>query len=110
MLTCGPVALGKRITHISLDTNTQGYMVPHFTIGIDSAQSRAGILTLPPDARLVTWAISVDNALGPAVGRGADHFWQARALTAVANNTWWVGVGSTRVGVTWVLIDDRFNG
>ena len=83
-------------------------MVAHTALCIHPAQTGARVLTLAVDAGLILWTVRVDNTLRAAVRWRADHFWQARALTAVTDNTGWVGVGSAWVGLTWVNVH-RFN-
>ena len=85
-------------------------MVPHLAPGVHPAQAGTRVLTLAVDAGLVRGAVGVDDTLRPAVGRGADHFRQAGALATVADGSWWVGVGSTRVGHARVFDHNRCNG
>ena len=78
-------------------------MVSDSAVGVDSTEARAWILALSVDAGLVGGAVSIDLALGPAVGRRAEHLWKTVALTSGANSSWWFTVGSTRIRVTRIL-------
>ena len=102
-LTCWSVAGGEWITHIPLVTDTDRNMVPDRTVRVDAAQAGTRILALAVDTGLVLRTVRVDDALGTAVGRRADHFWQTRALATVADNSWWVGVGPAGVGVARII-------
>ena len=65
-------------------------MIAHIAAGIYAAQARARVHALAVDARPVRRAVRVDHALGPAVGRRADHLGQACALATVAQVSRWV--------------------
>ncbi len=110
MLTCWLIALGKRIPDIAGETDAQWDVVAHLTLRIHTTQAGTRILALAPDTSLVLWTIRVDHTFWTAVGRRADHFWQARTVTTVAVDSWWVAVGSTRVGVAGIVINHWFNG
>ena len=78
-------------------------MVSDSAVGIDSTEARTGILTLSVDAGLVGGTVSVDLALGSAVGGRAKHLWKTVALTSAANSSWRFTVGSTRIRITRIL-------
>ena len=78
-------------------------MLPHPALCIDAAQPRAGVNTPPADAGPVSWAVCVHFALGPTVGRGAQHVGQALALTLLPILSRWGGVGAAEIRVAGVL-------
>ena len=103
------VALTEWVALVSLVADTDWNMVPYSAVGIDSTQSRTRILALAVDAGFVGGAVRVDDALWPAVGRRADHVWQAGAVAALPNHAGRVGVRAAGVGITWVNILNWFN-
>ena len=94
----------KGISDVALVTDADRNMVSHITIGIDTAEARAGVLTLASDASLVRGAVRVDDTLWAAVGWGANHIWEARTLAALTNYPRWVAVWTTWIRITWVNI------
>ena len=90
-------------------TNTNRNMAAHPAVGIHPTQAGTRILALAADTSLVLRTIRVDHTFWTAVGRRADHFWQTRTVATVAVDSWWVAVGSTRVGVAGIVINDWFN-
>ena len=82
-------------------------MIAHGAIRVDTTQPGARVGAFAVDARQVRCTVRVDDTLGPAVGRAADHFRQAGALTTVPDNTGRVGVGSAWVRVARIIGDDR---
>ena len=84
-------------------------MVSNPAVGVNSTQARTRILALAVDAGFVGGAVRVDDALWPAVGRGADHVWQAGAVAALSNHAGRVGIWAAGVGITWVNILNGFN-
>ena len=102
-------ALAEGVTNVALIADADGHMVADAAVGIDSTETRTGVLALATDASLVRGAVRVDHTLGAAVGRGPYHFRQTRAATLAANISWRVGVWSTGVGVAGVG-DNWLNG
>ena len=94
----------KGISDVALVTDADWHMVSHVTIGIDTTEAGAWVLTLASDASLVRGAVRVDDTLWPAVGRGADHVWEARTLTALTNYPRWVAVWTTWIRITRVNV------
>ena len=92
------------ISDVTLVADADWYMVAHITIGIDTTQARAGVLTLAADARLVRRAVRVHDTLRPAVGWGADHLGEARTLAALSYYPRWIAVWTTGVWITRVDI------
>ena len=83
-------------------------MVAHIAVGVDTAQARTRVLALSVDAGLVRRTVRVDHTLWPAVGRRANHLWQAGALATVSDGSWRIAVGSARVGIARITFN-RFN-
>ena len=50
-------------------------MVPNPAVGVDTTQPGTRVLALSADAGHVRGTVGVDDALWPAVRRGADHVW-----------------------------------
>ena len=94
----------KGISDVALVTYADWNMVSHITIGINTAEARAWVLTLASDASLVRGAVRVDDTLWPAVGWGANHIWEARTLAALTNYTRWVAVWTTWIRITRVNV------
>ena len=94
----------KGISDIALVTDADWNMVPHVTIGIDTAEARAWVLTLASDASLVRGAVRVDDTLWAAVGWGADHLGEARTLAALSYYSRWIAIWTTGVWITRVDI------
>ena len=103
-LTWRPAALRKRVSNISLVADTNGNMASNSAVGIDAAEARTRVLALSADAGLVRRTVRVDDTLWAAVGRRANHLWQAGALATVSDGSWRIAVGSTWVGITRVSI------
>ena len=80
-------------------------MVSNSAVGIDAAEARTRVLALSVDAGLVRWTVRVDHTLRPAVGRRANHLWQAGALAAVSDGSWRIAVGSARVGIARITFN-----
>ena len=84
-------------------------MVAHIAVGVDTAQARTRVLALSVDAGLVRWTVRVDHTLWPAVGRRANHLWQAGALALAIKLSGRVRIWTTRVGDAWILFNNRLN-
>ena len=97
-------ALAEGVTNVALVADADWYMVADAAVGIDSTETRTGVLALATDASLVRGAVRVDHTLRTAVRRGPNHFRQTGTLASVSNHSWGVAVSSTRVGITWVHI------
>ena len=74
-------------------------MVSNSAVGIGTTQPGTRVLALLVDAGLVRRALGIDDALWPAVWRGANHLRQAGALTTFTN-----GSGRIAVGSAWVRV------
>lgn len=85
-------------------------MVTNATICVLAAKAGTRVLALAAEACFVLGTVRVDIALGPTIGRGADHAGHAGALTLVSSVDGGQGVGATRVGDTRVsFFHDWFN-
>lgn len=108
-LTCWSLAVYKWISNISLVADTIGNMVPHITIGITPTYSWTRVDTLLLPAGSIRGTIWVEDAFGLTVRRGSSHAGQAGAVTAVSVPPRRIAVGSTGVGITWILWDNWCN-
>ena len=95
---------------IALVTNTDRNMAADPASGVNATQTRAGVHTSLVLASKLCWAVIVEYALRMTIGWGTNHSCLTRAVTAVSVSSRGVGIGSTWIGYTWVLLDDRFNG
>ena len=87
-------ALSKRVSSETSWTGTDGVVVDHLAVSLDSASSDARIFTLLLDASEVSRTFGIDDALRPAERRSSGVPWQARAsLMAVDNLA--LGIGAT---------------
>ena len=77
-------------------------MVSNPAVGIDSTESRTGILTLPVDAGFVCGTVVVDLTLRPTVGRRSQHLRQTVTLTPGPHHSGRFAVGSTGVRLAGV--------
>ena len=109
MLTWRSSTPAEWVANVALVAYADGHMVADAAVGIDSTETRTGVLALATDASLVRGAVRVDHTLRATVWRGPNHFRQTRAATLAANISWRVGVWSTGVGVAGVG-DDWLNG
>ena len=110
VLTCDPPALCEGVSLIALVTNTDRDMAADPAGGVNATQPRAGVHTSLVLASKLCWAVIVEYALWMTIWWGTNHSCLTRAVTAVSVSSWRVGIGSTWIGYTWVLLDDRFNG
>ena len=60
-------------------------MVTHSAVGIDTAETRTGVLAMLVDTSKLGGTISIDDTFRSTVGRASDHVWHARALASVSN-------------------------
>ena len=97
-------ALTEGISDEALVADADRNMVSHVAVSVDTAEARAGVLTLAADARLVRRAVRVHDTLRPAVGWGADHLGEARTLAALSYYSRWIAVWTTGVWITRVDI------
>ena len=74
-LTCWSTTAGERIPNVALVADTDRNMVPYSAVGVKATQTRTRILALAVDAGQVGRTFWVDDALWPAVRRGANHIW-----------------------------------
>ena len=110
VLTCDAPALCEGVSLIALVTNTDRDMAADPAGGVNATQTRAGVHTSLVLASKLCWAVIVEYALWMTIWWGTNHSCLTRAVTAVSVSSWGVGIGSTWIGYTWVLLDDRFNG
>ena len=94
---------------MTLVADTDRHMVPDAAVGIDTAQTGAGVLALSGDASKLLGAVRVDVALRTTVWRRSDHTRRAIALALTAIVPWLKGIWSTRIGVTRIFFNNRFN-
>ena len=74
-----------------MGTSAHGYVVDDLAVGVLPASSGTWICALVPDTSLISRAVVVENALGPASGVGVTLiFWQTGTDAVVA-----LGVGTT---------------
>ena len=97
-------ALTEGISDEALVADANRNMVSHVAVSVDTAEARAGVLTLAADARLVRRAVRVHDTLRSAVGWGADHLGEARTLAALSYYPRWIAVWTTGVWITRVDI------
>ena len=69
---------------IALVADTDRHMVPDAAVGIDTAQTGAGVLALSGDASKLLGAVRIDHTLRPAVRGRTDHSRCAIALALTA--------------------------
>ena len=110
ILTCDAPALCEGVSLIALVTNTDRDMAADPAGGVNATQPRAGVHTSLVLASKLCWAVIVEYALWMTIWWGTNHSCLTRAVTAVSVSSWGVGIGSTWIWYTWVLLDDRFNG
>ena len=84
-------------------------MVPDPTVCIATTETWTRVNTLLVPAGLVVRTVRVELALWPTVRRLANHARLAGAVAAVSIISGWVGVGSARVGVAGVFLNDWGN-
>ena len=108
-LTWWPITLSKWITYVPRDTNANWIMVPNIAFCIDTTKSWTRILTFPVDACFVYWAVSIYCTFWSTVWWWTNHFRQTRALTSIPYISRWVGIGSTWIGITWIICFYGFN-
>ena len=101
-LTCNLKTLRKRIPRVSLVTDTDGNVVPHSAVGIDTAQSRAWVLAFSVNAGLVGGTVRVYDTLWSTVGGRADHFRETRTLAPVTDISWRIAVRTAGVRLAGV--------
>ena len=95
---------------MALVADTDRNMAAYTTCGMNTTQARARVHTSLVLASKLCWAVIVEYALWMTIGWGTNHSCLTRAVTAVSVSSRGVGIGSTWIGYTWVLLDDRFNG
>ena len=95
---------------IALVTDANRNMAADTACGMNTTQARARVHTSLVFTSKLCWAVIVENAFWVTVWRGTNHSCLTRAVTAVSVSSRGVGIGSTWIGYTWVLLDDRFNG
>ena len=71
---------------ISLFTDTERDVVPHFTVSPGATETRAGVPALSRDAGQLGGTVSVENTLRFTVWRGAYHVRETGALTPVSGH------------------------
>ena len=108
-LTCWSVAAREWVSYEARVTDTQGDVVPDPTVCIATTETWTRVNTLLVPAGLVVRTVRVELALWPTVRRLANHARLAGAVTAVSIISGWVGVGSARVGVAGVFLNDWSN-
>ena len=84
-------------------------MVPDPAVGIDTTQAGTRVHTFLQPAHEVGGTVPVENTLRSTVGRATSHAWQAGTVATVSNSSWRVGIGSTGVGITRILLYNRLN-
>ena len=108
-LTCWSVAAREWVSNEARVTDTQGDVVPDPTVCIATTETWTRVNTLLVPAGLVVRTVRVELALWPTVRRLANHARLAGAVAAVSIISGWVGVGSARVGVAGVFLNNWSN-
>lgn len=94
-LTCNRTASRERIAFESRLAAADGSMINDAALGVEAARSDARISTFLIGARKRQRAVLVDGTFRAAVGRRAEHAWQAGAHCAVVSRVTF-GVGAAR--------------
>ena len=87
-LTSCESALSERISLVSLVTDTQRDVVPHFTVSPCATETRAGVPALSRDTGKLWGTVGVKNTLRLTVRRRTDHVRQTGALAPVSRHPW----------------------
>ena len=72
------------VSRVARDARARGLVCDDAAFGVGTARSGTRVDALHVDTGSAAEAVAVDDALGPAVGRHADHVGQAGALSAIA--------------------------
>ena len=84
-------------------------MVAHATERVLAAQPGTGILAVAVAAGAVRRTIRIDDTLGAAIRRRADHIRQAIAAALAVDGLRGKGVGTAGVGITGILSNHGLN-
>ena len=76
VLTRSLSAGGERISDKSLRTATDGIVSHHVTASVDTTDSDTGVGALQVDAGQAGGALTVDDTLRSAAGRGSEVSWR----------------------------------
>ena len=101
MLTFG--TLFECISHVSLFTDTRGYVVDDRARGVVATSAGAGVSTRVAAAGAVTGTVSIDQTLRPAAGEavtqeaGGTRAGAASGVRDGGQGPWTTGVTLTRV-------------
>ncbi len=106
---CCWIAHGERISIIVTVAGTDGHVISYAALRIYSTSSGAWVKTFLILACHVLRTIRVDDTFWTAVGRVANHTWQARTVTTVAITPGWAGVVPAGVRYTGILCNYWFN-
>lgn len=96
-------AIGKRISGITLWTETNSHMINHETLSTDTARARARVSAFLSQAGLITAALRIYGTFWPAVWRATNVIFQTRACrhTRVAasatSGKWTTGGWNARI-------------
>ena len=106
---CWSVATWKWVTNIALVANANRNMISDTAVCIDTTKSWAWVLTFSVHTCFVRWTFWVDYTFWSAIWRWTNHFRKTSTVTSASKVPRWVGIWSTRVGVTWVFHNNWFN-
>ena len=77
-------------------------MVSNIALSIDTTQARTGINALLSNTGFVALTFRVCEAFRSTVWSSANHSWLATTVTSIPDYPRGIGVGSTRVRITWI--------
>lgn len=91
-------AIGKRITGITLWTETNSHMINHETLSTDTARARARVSAFLSQTGLITVALRIYGTFWSAIRRATNVIFQTRAcrharVAAIATSGKWTAGG-----------------